>query len=60
MTFKWFLWDLVVAQTVDTNADSSCSRTMELNMAFGSSFGPDIIMALVAAQATKISMTLEH
>jgi hypothetical protein len=34
----------MVAWAMDINSDLSCSRTMDLVMAFGSSRGPDISM----------------
>lgn len=33
---------------MEINTDSSCSRTIDPDMAFGSHLGPDVTMALVA------------
>ena len=38
--------------------DPSYSRTTDSDMALGSSLGPDLTVALVAAQVTQISMAL--
>ena len=43
---------------MDINTDPSYSRPMDPDMALGRSLNLDIIMALVAAQATQISMAL--
>ena len=43
---------------IDVNRNPSCSRTMDPDMAFGSSSSPDIAMDLVVAQVAQIPMAL--
>lgn len=51
--YAWFLLHPMVSQAMDTNRDLICSRTMDPEMSLGSSSGPDVTVAPVAAQVTR-------
>lgn len=53
---EWLLWPPVVAQVMYINTDPSCSGTMDPGMALSSSLGPDVTMAQVTTQVTRIRM----
>lgn len=46
----------MVITALDINIDPRCSKKIDADMALGNSSGPDIIMALMAAELTQISM----
>lgn len=45
---------------MDIIIDPNCSRNMDPDVTLYSNSGPDIIITLVAAQATQINMALRH
>lgn len=51
--YAWFLLHPMVPQAMDINRDLICSRTMDPEMTLGSSSGPDVTVASVAAQVTR-------